>query len=158
MAYATVDDVKRLNKYREYTATSEVSYSDVESYLDWIAAEIDSKLSRAGYNVPITGTEALKILKLVNALGAAAMAEDAQFMGTQDPGQSRHGEILWQQYHERLNKIVNGEIYLRDASLTNELEKRPAGKALWSFTEQYDDTPEPEADLQPVFRWEEDQW
>ncbi len=151
MAYCTIDDVQSLNKNRVYSATSEVTIKDVNKFIDLIAAEIDGRLKRKGYIVPVTGVESLKILKLVNSLGAAFLAEEAHFHGTVEPGISNHAEVLKTEYKERLEAIEVGSLFLRDALTEETLSIRPVGTGLWSLNQEYFGFPEI-TEFNPIFK------
>jgi len=154
MAYCTVDDVRALNKNREYSATSEVTIDNVNDFIKFISSEIEGKLKRRGYKVPVTGLESKAILRWINALGAAAMAEEAQFHGTVEPGISTHAERLWAQYKERLNGIVDGSIFLRDAEMEATIPVIPVSSGLWSFNQENFGFPDVR-EFDPIFKMEE---
>jgi len=69
--------------------------------------------------------EALQILRELNAIGAAARAEEAVFMGV-TPNQSDHAETLWKQFngseetYDGIWAIRNVPNFLYGASLTDE--------------------------------------
>ena len=75
--YASVDDVRALNRGRSISATSIPCASDVQVFLEMSTGEINALLTQKGYQLPIaTGaTAALGYLRSVNAQGAYAMTE-----------------------------------------------------------------------------------
>jgi len=111
MSYCTISDVRAINPKRTYSATTTPTDTHVATFIDLIAADIDVILSSRGYTTPITTPAAFMTwLKLLNALGAAAMAEDAMFPETTEKGSTPHASILRKQYDARLTKLQNGEI------------------------------------------------
>lgn len=110
MAYCTITEVEALNAKRTYSASTTPTSTQVETYIDLIAAEIDIVLSRKGYSVPVTTPDAfVNALKLVNAVGAAAMAEQAMFPEAVEKGMTPHSAVLQKKYDELLAKIEAGE-------------------------------------------------
>jgi hypothetical protein len=67
----------------------------------------------------------MRILRTLNAIGAAAMSEENTFMG-QSPNKSEHAEILWKRFNgsaetrDGLWAIENISGYLPDATQTTE--------------------------------------
>jgi hypothetical protein len=111
MAYCTISDVRALNPKQDYTSDSTPNITHVSTFIDLIAADIDVALSSQGYATPITTPTAFVTwLKLLNALGAAAMTEDAMFPETTERGSTPHANVLRKQYDARLAKLQNGDI------------------------------------------------
>jgi hypothetical protein len=79
----------------------------------------------------IVVNHSLRILKTLNAIGSAAMAEENTFMGT-SPNKSEHAETLWKHFNgskdnpEGLWAIEHVEDYLPDAETT---EAAPAARS-----------------------------
>ena len=78
MAYASVADVKARSP-RTIDATSKPNENQVTGFLEETAAEIDGILAAHDYQFPITGDNALKVLKSLNATGAWARSEQAAY-------------------------------------------------------------------------------
>lgn len=111
MPYCDLSDVQNLNPKRTYSATTTPTTTQVNAMIDLIASDIDMLLEAKGYTNPATTPTAfVNWLKLVNALGSAAMAEDAMFPETVEKGSTPHASILRKQYMERLNMLKSGEI------------------------------------------------
>ncbi len=73
MAYCTVADVEGLMGIK-FTISSRPTSSSVQDDIDDVAAVLDGYIQAAGYDVPVTGTEAVKMLKSANKKGAACAA------------------------------------------------------------------------------------
>lgn len=109
--YGSDDGVSSLNKERLYTTTGTVTTTDLGRFRGTIEAEMDARFLQAGYEIPVTGTRSLAILGQISDFGVAAMAEDAQFMGSVAPDQTTHASVLWKLYHEWLDRYTgkNGQ-------------------------------------------------
>jgi len=106
MAYCTLDDVRGLNPRRTYDATTQPTAAQVEAHISSIAAEMDSVLASRGVTTPITEpTEFVAWLKLVNAQGAAAIAELGSFPEQMGPGDTGYGYTLWRSYQSNLKLL-----------------------------------------------------
>lgn len=70
MAYSTVDTVGSLFRDITFDTDTAVTTAEVELMISEVDAEIDAKLSDH-YNVPIVGTESLKILGKISRLKVA---------------------------------------------------------------------------------------
>lgn len=111
MSYCTISDIIALNPKRNYSSTTTPTGTQVSLFIDLIAADIDVLLASKGYTTPVT-TPATFItwLKLLNALGAGAMAEESMFPETTEKGNTPHASILRKQYDERIKKLEEGSI------------------------------------------------
>lgn len=118
MAYCTITDVRALNPKRTYDADSKPTETQVESFIDRIADEIDVVISGHGLSTPVASPQAfVDHLKQVNAYGAAALAEMAMFPeAAGSPGGSPHGDRLWKMYRAMMAPLARGEF---PASLTD---------------------------------------
>lgn len=107
MAYAAIADVRAINPKRTYDASSTPTATQVEGFIDDIAAEIDVILAGRGLTTPITEpADFLAHLVHVNAVGAAARAEFAMFPeADESPAGSPQGSRLWGQYQEYLRAL-----------------------------------------------------
>lgn len=141
MAYCTITDVQGLNSQREaYSATTNPSSTEVESFITQIGNEIDSLLLGRGLVTPITTpAEFVSTLKLGNAQGAAALAEMAQFPEAQGTmGGSPHGQQLWAMYEKF-------KTWLKDGNLPTALSGSHVGpKSFHESTEDEETEPQDE--------------
>lgn len=116
MAYCTITNVQGLNPKRPtYSGSTTPTSTQVEQFIDDIAAEIDSILEGRSYTTPVTaGTTSAKFLEwleALNARGAAALAEQAQFPELAGQlGGTGAGSQYWKQYREGLAYLKNGAI------------------------------------------------
>jgi len=111
MAYCTITHVRALNPKRTYNATSTPTETQVESFIIRISEEIDAILAGRGFTVPLTAPAALlAYLTHVNALGAAALAEQAMFPESAKPGTSVRGGSLWDQYNDAKKFLKEKEL------------------------------------------------
>ena len=118
-AYCTVADVERLNPQRDYGSPgSKLDEDDIFKFVEDVGDEIDGRLRRAGFTLPIlegSSPIAFVLLEVLNALGAAARAEDSIFMQS-SPNQSTHGQVLKKSYDDMLEGVCLGRIRLHDAT------------------------------------------
>ena len=133
MGYCKVSDVQTLNIGRSYTATSSPSSGQVSNYIEHVASLIDGRLYALGFTTPVDSsyTASYNILKTINALGAAAMAEEALFLG-KEPSESSRAELHWKRYEEEMQRIEKNPNIL-SVSTISERPRIPEGKGLRSF-------------------------
>jgi hypothetical protein len=111
MAYCTITDVQTVNAKRTYSATTTPTTTQVNSLIDFIAADIDGILAAKRYTTPVTEPTAfVNWLKWLNALGAAAEAEAAMYPEAVEKGSTPHEANLRQKYEDRLEMLVDGKI------------------------------------------------
>jgi len=109
--YASIDDVKALNPKRTYSATTTPTETQVGTYITLIEGEIDTVLLALGFLGDITApAEFITFLRLLNALGAAAMAEQAMFPETSEAGATPHWKALKARYEALLDKLSTGKL------------------------------------------------
>jgi len=79
MGYVNATQVYARDTGRTFSATSRPSTYQVGDFIEHTAAELDGILRRRGYGLPIatSATSALRLLEGYNAMGAAAMIEQA---------------------------------------------------------------------------------
>jgi len=70
---------------RAWTAESAPSFSDIEGFLDDVAAEIDALVAARGLTPPLAGSAAANALRGVNADGALVLALEATYPETSGP-------------------------------------------------------------------------
>lgn len=103
--YCTLDDVEAALPKLGLSETSRPTVTDVEGYVYDIAGEMRGVLSKAGYLVAQTDTDAQNSLRLINVHGAAALAEKAAFPG------SDQWRDTWELYQGGLKAIRANEVY-----------------------------------------------
>lgn len=111
MGYCVIAAIQRLTPKRTFTASSTPTTTQVESIIDDIAAEIDAALNTRGYTVPVTSPAAfLTFLGVVNAYGAAALAEAGMFPETVQAGYTPHWRIMEDKYQGWLKDLKEGKL------------------------------------------------
>lgn len=80
-AYCTIADVEA-HTGLGYDAESQPSRTEVQRVIEGIAREIDGVLQISGYTLPISGTDAIAMLRNYNALGGSYRAWYATERGT----------------------------------------------------------------------------
>lgn len=135
MAYSALADVQRLIKWVEFDATSKVTSTEVTTYFIAEADTfIDAKLSRV-YEVPITDSDDIDILKYISCRIAAC--EIANVLIVQANGDLSEIVQRWcEQAKERLLDILTQDILLENSTL---LDASGTGR-LYSFTAHGNDT------------------
>jgi len=137
MAYAVQADIEALNPKRVYDTNSSPTTTELSGIIDNVAAEIDTVLASQGYTTPITiPSSFVTRLKLLNAQGAAALAEMGQFPDASGPGETPHGAVLLKAYQDSLQSLRDGEV---PASLGKASTASPSSYSL----RQGDDFPDP---------------
>lgn len=133
MAYSTIADIESLIKWTTFSTTSKVTTSEVTEYIVEADTYINSKLERI-YNVPITDSDDIEILKYISSRFAAV--EVAQVLILQAGGEVPTIVKEWlARAKERLEKILNLEIDLPNST---KIDLSTHGK-LYSFTAYGDD-------------------
>ncbi|HCX21456.1 MAG TPA: hypothetical protein DHN29_06045 [Cytophagales bacterium] len=92
--------------------------------------------------------DGLQILRHANALGAAALAEGANFTAG-NPNESSHGQALMQEFNDLMEEIQNVPQMLHDvASITTKADKWPQSSGVVSLQQQNpSDTPETDTEV-----------
>lgn len=109
MAYASLPDVGALAAKRTFGATSIPSASQVTTFLDFTAADLDSILAADGYSLPVptTATIALQDLRRLNALGAWVQVEHS----AQVSDDAARAQKLWDAARK---EFISGGVSLYD--------------------------------------------
>lgn len=114
MGYCSISDVEvLLSQTITFSTTTEPTKEQVQQFIEKIALEVNAKLQQL-YATPITGTESLKLIAFINALGVAAFVDQ--------PIKSSTGEVnregkdrLFKLYNGYLDDLINNKIILKDA-------------------------------------------
>ena len=135
MAYCTIDDVQKMLKWFEFSATSKITTTEVNTL--WIPEAdetIDSKLQRV-YETPITNSSDIEILKYISCRMVAC--EIAHVLVLQADGEISEIVNRWcLEAKERLEEILKQEILLPNSTLKDSTN----GGRLYSFTAHGNDT------------------
>lgn len=111
MAYAVISDVQGLNAKRTvYSASTAPTATQVTQFIAQISAEIDAVLAQNAIATPVTSPASyLVFLGLVNAWGAAALAEAAAFPEFDGgPANTPQSMRYWGMYQSALKGINDG--------------------------------------------------
>ena len=109
--YCDITDVRAVNPKRVYSSTSTPTETQVGIYITLISGEIDTILLALGLSGTITApAEFITFLRYLNALGAAAMAEQAMFPETSETGATPHWKTLKARYESLLDKLAVGKL------------------------------------------------
>jgi len=93
-AYCDVGDVNEHLPHRTFTATSRPSIRQLEDQIIDIAGEINAELRALEYSPPLTGMDDRKVLRRINAFGAAGFAERAALAATPSADRAAVNEII----------------------------------------------------------------
>ena len=113
MSYCAIGDVQALNTTRDtYSASTNPSSTQVGTFITNIAAEIDAALAANRVLTPVTAPASfLTFLLHLNALGAAALAEEAAFPEFDGgPGTTTQGQRYYKQYQDGLKGLKDGSL------------------------------------------------
>lgn len=114
--YCTVDDVKAKFKNLPTSSTTEITTADIEDFITVHSAYIDGALAGV-YVTPVTGTEALKILKQICTLYVAAEVDEINRRGSAEKDQDLSMPRDYRARADRmLNDIKQGSLVLSDAT------------------------------------------
>lgn len=116
--YCTLANVQAVTG-KTYSTTTKPTDTEAEDFIRRRADMINSACKRAGYEVPIptSSVRASRILTHVNAIGAAADADNA-VPGLQD--QNERAEKWLEQFNQYLEDLISGTLDLLDATATGD--------------------------------------
>ncbi len=133
--YAQVSDVTQIAPQMEFSAATKPSDGDVQGFLDTVEAELNATLGNLGYTVPIPATapESIKILRLIAAYGALALALSARGFGL-DPAVVDQAAFARQYYDGRIKALRSGKdpMVLPDAVTSDASPIKELGDAMGS--------------------------
>jgi hypothetical protein len=148
MSYCFLTDVNTINVQRTYNGNDKPTGTQVNTMIVDIAALMDARLNAIGFTVPITNAPiSLALLKIINALGAAAMAEEAIYEGSATTDVRPKYVDLWKRYEAEMKRIEVNRLLLSDATWTEVTSTYPTPGNLTSYHQE-----NPSADgLEPRF-------
>jgi phage gp36-like protein len=131
MAYATSTEV--VGEFKDLTVAASgtnISDADMARFLADADAEINSRLS-VKYTTPITGTEALVLMRMIECWMVKHRIEKILEVKTGRPVDSQEGgKSLRQQALDLIKAIVEGNVKLTDATLAS------TGDGVGSYTSE----------------------
>jgi len=115
MAYCLIADVQAYFKNTTFTSGSSVTDTEINTWIDQYSEYIDSRIGDV-YVTPITGTKALKIVKIICAKFVAGEADEVLREGKAiiDP-KAKESRDLKKEAEDMLNMIRDEDIVLSDA-------------------------------------------
>jgi len=150
MAYCTVDDVQAViptTIWDKDTSTNPSAATVTDDYIPDIDAEIDAKLARR-YQVPITATEALKVVNGIASRMTAIRVWGIAFTG--QTGDTTHPTDWDQGGRKLLDAIVAEKADLTDAgSIGASSASEPGAPSMTMRTIEED--PLQDTDMRPAF-------
>jgi hypothetical protein len=117
--YCTKDDVQRWVKRVQFSDTTKVTPSDIDSYIQTVSGIVDGKLRKIGIALPISSSckISMGILKTLVSYEVASLAEQTVFFGA-NKNEASHGIWLHNQYIALLEQIQNNPCMLSDVVIT----------------------------------------
>ncbi len=130
--YHTLDDVRmRLPKpLQEIGPNTDPSDLQVRAWMDQVESLVESQLS-ARYELPITGSDAVGLIRSVCADLTAARVWRHRTVGTADPQPPRFADILEERAREIVKAIASGTLILSDQT-----QKPSPDRPLGTFPEE----------------------
>jgi len=117
MAYSVLADVQSEFKDIEFTATTKITSTEItDPFILQADAEINARIGLR-YVVPITGTESLKIMKMLSVWITADRISKILRIKTKTEEDTTAEKSLRQMANELIDKIVAGTFLLSDATL-----------------------------------------
>jgi hypothetical protein len=148
--YSQLSDVQALNSQRRYDFKSNPTRDQVIQFIEDIAVLMDARLSSLGFTIPVTtGTESLKLLRVICTIGAAAKAEESTYTSQAQvkvvikPRYVR----LWEQFEREMERIEANPSLLSD---TTSFTEEPAF-ASYSQQNTTDETAEARVEIGEQF-------
>lgn len=142
-AYCTMAGPKTWMSHRTFNSSSRPTLAQAEQMVKDVADEINASLRSLGYTpCPITDAEGIKLLRVYNAHGAAALILDGSY--SVDGAGSPLGDRLYQRYQHGLDRLRRGEVLLGGASRSSERTMRPSEhspKGAFSLDSEGDERP-----------------
>ena len=110
MSYCVVSDIEALMGIKFGHHTGRPTYEEVEDdFIVRVAARLDGVAQAAGYTVPVTSTQALALMKTMNAYGAACAIWHAGYVSQAAPARV---EYWCDEYRQFLTDLRKGDMDL----------------------------------------------
>jgi len=152
MAYCIVSDVQSMFKNITFAATDAITDTEVSNWIDEESAILDSLL-RARYNIPLTGTNSLEVLKKVCAFIVAGRVDVILNQSTGINAEKiQYSETLWDQGKMLWKGIKDNTIVLDDIDLKTPIADTYVSRQGNTEVPCYDDV------IKPFFHKQEVQW
>ena len=106
--YIYVSDVEGLIGDTAFDSGSTPTLSEIETFIEWVEAEVNARLHQVGVSVPVDATESIKLVRACVLWGVGALTLEAILaMGTGDAEQARL-DRWWKFYERALLLILSG--------------------------------------------------
>lgn len=128
-AYCNITDINKYVPQSKFTSTTVPSQVDVEQYINDTCDTLNLSLGNLGYVVPVvTGPQALRQLRQVNAWGALGIAQDARLTAVA-PDQAINKSLWTKRFESWLVDLANPKNPLElDAPRTGKEIIKPVGE------------------------------
>lgn len=137
MGYCSVPDVNTNNVQRTYNNDSKPTSPQVNTMIDSVAAMMDARLEAIGFTVPVVSApKSLALLKIINALGGAAMAEESIYEGAVTTDVRPKYVDLWKRFETEMKRIEGNPLLLFDATWAEVTSTRPVSGDLTSYHQE----------------------
>lgn len=108
--------------------------------IDNVASLMDARLEAIGFTIPIVSApKSLALLKIINALGGAAMAEESIYEGVVTTDVRPKYVDLWKRYEIEMKRIEANPLLLSDATWTDITSTRPTSGSITSYHQENPD-------------------
>lgn len=114
MAYCAVADIQKYYRKIVFSGTSDITNTDVDAFITNADAEIDATLQKF-YVTPITGTESLKLMKLISEKLVVGEVDRVLREGKAKIDEKENYVDFKKEGHDLLKDILKGNIKLIDA-------------------------------------------
>lgn len=128
-SYCTMTNLEGWLAHRTFNTTSRPTLAEAEQAIKDVADEMNAQLSSLGYTpCPVTNTTGIKVLKTINAKGAAAAILQASYSA--DGQGSPLGSQLRDEYDAALKKLWDGKLRLGSAGESSTAKVRPTAHSV----------------------------
>lgn len=103
-AYCAVTDVESFMQQNFQHDAGYPTFEDVEGMIVNVAADLNGVAQAAGYDVPVTATAAVALMKRYNILGAAVEAWHSAFISEAEPARVEYWRTQYAQFVARLRR------------------------------------------------------
>jgi hypothetical protein len=111
MSYCAIADVQGLLAQRVFGASTKPTTTQVNTFISDVSSVIDTVLQARGLTTPVTTpTDFVTHLKQVNAIGAAAHAEQAMYPEAGGVGSTPNSKRLWEMYQAELKSLREDDL------------------------------------------------
>lgn len=104
----------------DFTSSTSPTVEQVREFIRWVAADMHTLIYSRGYSGSAEPTAtAYPVFTMVNALGAAALAEITRTMQTYRAEDRQRGVQLWRMYQDQMQLLLNSDLSQAGFSVDN---------------------------------------